>query len=71
MLSYGTASVRDMTEDKQAGGHVLDCALTEGTAAMDITTELDMLLPQNKHFSQTDLSNTPEEEIKKVESNND
>ncbi|HWQ77738.1 MAG TPA: acetolactate decarboxylase [Anaerovoracaceae bacterium] len=59
-----------LTEDAQAGGHVLECALREGTAAVDVTTEFAMLLPQNQHFAQTDLSGTAEKDIKKVEGDN-
>ena len=59
-----------LTEDKQAGGHVLGCVLKEGTAAVDVTTEFAMLLPQNGHFAQTDLRDTAEEDIKKVEGDN-
>jgi acetolactate decarboxylase len=39
-----------LTADAQAGGHVLECALQEGTAAADVTTEFVMLLPQNQHL---------------------
>ncbi len=59
-----------LTEDARAGGHVLECALKEGTAAVDVTTEFAMLLPQNQHFAQTDLSGKAEEDIKKVEGDN-
>ncbi len=59
-----------LTEDGQAGGHVLECALAEGTAALDSTAEFAMVLPQNEHFARTDLAGTSEEDVKKVEGDN-
>jgi acetolactate decarboxylase len=58
-----------LTGDKKAGGHVLDCAVKEAVVDMDITTGLDIVLPQNKHFAQTELNSIQEKDIKKVESN--
>jgi len=56
-----------LTEDRTAGGHLLGCALTEGSVSVDIKTEFQMLLPQNEHFALIDLDESLEEEIKQAE----
>jgi len=56
-----------LTADREAGGHLLECSMEEGTVSVDTTTGFHMILPQNEHFAQVDLGHTQEEEIEKVE----
>ncbi|MBP7332708.1 MAG: acetolactate decarboxylase [Firmicutes bacterium] len=56
-----------LTEDRAGGGHLLECTLAEGSAAVDITTEFHMLLPENDHFTQADLGSVKKVDIERAE----
>ncbi len=56
-----------LSDDNSMGGHLLECSIKEGVISIDTTTELQMLLPTNEHFTQTDLSGVSEEEKQNVE----
>jgi acetolactate decarboxylase len=44
-----------LTEDRKHGGHVLDLSLREGTAALDLTPNLDLRLPTEGEFLHKDF----------------
>jgi acetolactate decarboxylase len=56
-----------LSDDLKMGGHLLDCSLDNAYIAIDTIYEFQMLLPQNEHFAQTDLSGTTTEEKQAVE----
>lgn len=57
-----------ITEDRQAGGHLLACQLHAGTIAIDYTSEFYMVLPEHENTPQkSDFSKDRSEELKKVE----
>jgi acetolactate decarboxylase len=45
-----------LTEDRTAGGHILDFILENATVEMDITSRFTMVLPDEGSFSEIDLS---------------
>lgn len=45
-----------ITDDRRAGGHVLDCEIDEAVAEIDDSTALFLVLPENRTFYETDLS---------------
>ena len=56
-----------ITADRVAGGHILDLALNGSLAEIDITPELDMLLPTSGDFIGVDLTGDLQEDVEKVE----
>ena len=56
-----------ISEDKQTGGHVLECALTSGTASVDVLENLKLLLPGDKAFLDADFSTHDEKSVEAVE----
>jgi len=56
-----------LSADGKKGGHLLECSLLKGAALLDITTELQVLLPRNKHFAEISLQKVAKEEKQKVE----
>ena len=56
-----------LSEDRTAGGHLLECALETATVQIDTTTEFRMLLPENEHFRTAGFDEVTEEEVNKVE----
>lgn len=56
-----------ISDDRTMGGHLLDCNIDDASIAIDTLCEFQMLLPQNEHFAQTDLSGTSNEEKQAVE----
>lgn len=56
-----------ISDDRTMGGHLLDCTIDDASIAIDTLYEFQMLLPQNDHFAQTDLSGTSNEEKQAVE----
>lgn len=58
-----------LTQNRSAGGHLLDIRLHKAKVAIDDLTELDMALPTNKEFYHADLSGNQQAALKKVESN--
>jgi acetolactate decarboxylase len=45
-----------LSEDRKQGGHVLECALTDGEAGIDTLENFKMLLPQDPAFLKADFS---------------
>jgi len=45
-----------LTDDKSAGGHVLDCEISDAVAGIDDSTALFLVLPENRSFYDADLS---------------
>ena len=56
-----------LTDDKQAGGHVLDCTITSGEAAWDVLDKLEMILPGTDAFQKADFSQHDAQAVKTVE----
>ncbi|MBN1189735.1 MAG: acetolactate decarboxylase [Dehalococcoidales bacterium] len=57
-----------LTEDRKAGGHILELKTGEATATLDNTPEFLMLLPEEgSRFYQTDFTSNRENELKEVE----
>jgi acetolactate decarboxylase len=56
-----------LTDDRQAGGHLLECRLVAGTLEVDYTYGLKLVLPQQSDFFTTDLTKDNREELKKIE----
>jgi acetolactate decarboxylase len=56
-----------ITEDKRAGGHLLEVKVKDATAKLDYTPDLFMVLPGEDDFYRVDLTNIKEEEVGKVE----
>jgi acetolactate decarboxylase len=56
-----------LTSDQQAGGHLLECKIEQGTAALDQMTDFYLSLPQQQDFYQKDISQDKEQELKGVE----
>jgi len=57
-----------LTEDKIAGGHVLEFRLREGILSLDYTSDFYLVLPREKEaFFSTDLSKERQKELDKVE----
>ena len=55
-----------ITEDRKAGGHLLECTLKDVKIDLDYTSELFMVLPQGSFFK-ADLSKEQHKELEKVE----
>jgi len=55
-----------ITEDRQAGGHVLDCTVSNVKIEIDYSRDLDVSLPETSDFYNADLS-TISGEVKDVE----
>lgn len=60
-----------ISEDRKAGGHVLDLSATETNVTMDRTDYFSMTLPDNEMFNEFDLTIDQSEDIKKVETGDD
>jgi len=56
-----------ITEDKTAGGHVLDCKLKDVTIEIDFTTRSYLNLPEVKDFYSANLTKKEKVDINKVE----
>jgi acetolactate decarboxylase len=56
-----------ITDDRSAGGHVLDCTLETVLVEIDNKNEFVMSLPDNNEFLKLDLSKDKEAELEKVE----
>ncbi len=56
-----------ITEDRSAGGHLLECSIDSATAELDTTSDFYMVLPDNEDFMKADLSGDKEIELKGVE----
>ena len=56
-----------LTEDKTAGGHVLDFRMTHGELALDHTTQFHLELPDSAEFAQANLDKDQSQAIHDVE----
>ncbi|MFB3895419.1 MAG: acetolactate decarboxylase [bacterium] len=56
-----------ISDDRTAGGHLLDCQLQSGTITLDYTPELYLVLPQTSAFYHTQLIKNNRAELDKVE----
>ena len=60
-----------ISEDKSAGGHVLDLSADTAEIRMDRTDGFSMIVPDNEMFNQFDLTVDQSDDIKKVETGED
>lgn len=58
-----------ITENRSAGGHLLDFKLKNARVRINNLSEFEMVLPNSEEFYQADLSENQEVAIKTVESN--
>lgn len=56
-----------ITQDRKAGGHLLDCRIQQATIELDDTPELSLSLPRTDAFYRIDLSTEKDSEAKSVE----
>jgi len=56
-----------ITEDRKAGGHLLECQLQNIEIEIDYTSAFYMLLPENTEFYEVDLETGTHQELEKVE----
>lgn len=56
-----------ITENRSAGGHVLDLEMEKGDAALDITSIFLMELPASGDFYNAELGQNLQEDLEKVE----
>ena len=56
-----------ITEDRKAGGHILEIQVANATAQMDVTAGFAMQLPSSGDFYEVDLTGDLQEELEKIE----
>ena len=56
-----------ITDDKKAGGHLLDASLLSGTMFLDQTDKMNLVLPETEGFVNTDISGDVQEQVQKSE----
>ena len=56
-----------LTDDRRAGGHVLDCQLRSGAMQVDRTGKFLMLLPERGEFGAADIAKDRDRELETVE----
>lgn len=56
-----------ISDDRQFGGHLLDCNLIDGTAMIDQTDNFSMSLPDSGDFRSADIAKTNESDVKAIE----
>lgn len=56
-----------ITEDRKAGGHLLECQLQNVRIEIDYTSEFYMVLPEGAEFYKADLEKEKHQELEKVE----
>ncbi len=56
-----------LTEDKKAGGHLLDCVIKDVIVETDESNEFYLSLPRDEEFSKADLAQDKEAELEKIE----
>jgi acetolactate decarboxylase len=56
-----------ISEDKESGGHVLDCTISDVKIEIDYSRGLDVSLPETSDFYNADLSTISGGEVKDVE----
>jgi acetolactate decarboxylase len=60
-----------ITEDRKAGGHVLECEVQHVGVELDFTSELHVVLPKGAAFTTVDLTEERHGEIEAVEKDKD
>ena len=56
-----------VSDDGRKGGHVLNLALNDGVAALDVISEFDMIVPNRESFNNKSLETDLKSEIEQVE----
>lgn len=56
-----------LTRDCRAGGHLLDCRISQARAELERLDDIQLRLPGTAAFSRTDLTGDKKQEIEKVE----
>ena len=56
-----------ITEDKKAGGHLLECQIKNARVEIDYTSEFYMALPESSEFYKVNLAKEKQTELEKVE----
>jgi acetolactate decarboxylase len=56
-----------LTQDRSAGGHLLDCRLEKGTLMIDVTPRLLIVLPRGSGFSSADMEGDRSGDVEKAE----
>jgi len=56
-----------ITEDRKAGGHILEIQVANATAQMDVTAGFAMQLPSSGDFYNVNLSGDLQEELERIE----
>jgi len=56
-----------ITEDRKAGGHVLEFIIKDVELSVDYTSELRMILPDTEEFNSLNLTKSRIEELEKAE----
>jgi len=56
-----------IAEDKESGGHVLDCTISDVKIEIDYSRGLDISLPETSDFYNADLSTTSGSEVNEAE----
>lgn len=56
-----------ITEDRKAGGHILECSMKNVKAEIDYTTKFYLVLPESSRFYKVDVSGNKEKQLEKVE----
>ncbi|MDO9528101.1 MAG: acetolactate decarboxylase [Syntrophales bacterium] len=56
-----------ITEDKKAGGHMLECQMQNVNIEIDYTSKFFMVLPEHSEFYKVDLTKEKQTELEKVE----
>ena len=56
-----------ITEDRKAGGHILEIQVANATAQVDVTAGFAMQLPTSGDFYEVDLTGDLQEELEKIE----
>jgi acetolactate decarboxylase len=56
-----------ITEDKESGGHVLDCTVSDVKIEIDYSRDLDLSLPETGVFYKADLTGTSGSDVSDVE----
>jgi acetolactate decarboxylase len=56
-----------VTDDKKAGGHVLELEIEDAQLAVDYTSDIRIILPNTDEFNSLDLAQNKGEELEKAE----
>ena len=56
-----------LSGDKKAGGHLLECQMTDSKLSIDFTYQLNLVLPEKSDFYNTDLSKDTKKELENIE----